>query len=166
MLEICGAIDERFLGSMSLVGLADSLPATAGTVRLLGAAERLRESVGARWPVFIAKEYRRAIEAAREMLAADAFAVAFTEGRGLGLEEAAAEYESLSRPEDASPGPLTSRELDVLRLVARGLSNRQVAAQLVVSERTVHAHLRTTYRKLGVSSRSGATRWAIEHGIA
>jgi DNA-binding NarL/FixJ family response regulator len=41
-----------------------------------------------------------------------------------------------------------------------------VAAQLVVSERTVHAHLRTTYRKLGVSSRSGATRWAIEHGIA
>ena len=166
VLGICSAIDERFLGSMSLVGLADSLPASAGTVRLLGAADRLRESVGARWPVFIAKEYRRAIEAARETLAPDAFAVAFTEGRGLALEEAAGEYESLSRPEHASAGPLTSRELDVLRLVARGLSNRQVAAQLVVSERTVHAHLRTTYRKLGVGSRSGATRWAIEHGIA
>ena len=166
VLGICSAIDERFLGSMSLVGLADSFPASAGTARLLGAADRLRESVGARWPVFIAKEYRRALEAARETLSPEAFAVAFSEGRGLTLDEASDAYESLSRPGRASPGPLTSREVDVLRLVARGLSNKQVAEQLVVSERTVHAHLRTTYRKLGVGSRAGATRWAIEHGIA
>ena len=62
VLGICSAIDERFLGSMSLVGLADSFPASAGTARRLRAADRLRESVGARWPVFIAKEYRRALE--------------------------------------------------------------------------------------------------------
>jgi predicted ATPase/DNA-binding CsgD family transcriptional regulator len=166
VLGICSVIDERFLGSMSLVGLADSLPASAGTARLLGAADRMRESVGARWPVFIAKEYRRAIEAARGALAPEAFAVAFSEGRGFGLDEATDAYESLSRPDRGPAGPLTSREVDVLSLVARGLSNRQVAEELVVSERTVHAHLRTTYRKLGVASRAGATRWAIEHGIA
>jgi DNA-binding NarL/FixJ family response regulator len=126
----------------------------------------MRESVGARWPVFIAKEYRRAIEAARGALSPEAFAVAFSEGRGFGLDEATDAYESLSRPDRGPAGPLTAREVDVLCLVARGLSNRQVAEELVVSERTVHAHLRTTYRKLGVASRAGATRWAIEHGIA
>jgi DNA-binding NarL/FixJ family response regulator len=64
-------------------------------------------------------------------------------------------------------GPsLTARELEVLRLVARGLTNQQVAAELVVSERTVHAHLRSMYRKLEIGSRTAATRYALEHGLA
>ena len=61
---------------------------------------------------------------------------------------------------------MTDREAEVLRLVARGLTNRQVAAELVVSERTVHAHLRSAYRKLGLSSRSAATRYVLERGLA
>lgn len=53
----------------------------------------------------------------------------------------------------------------MLRLVAGGLSDAQVAEGLVVSVRTVHAHLRSIYRKVGVGSRSAATRYALEHEL-
>jgi non-specific serine/threonine protein kinase len=161
-LAICTAIDERFLAAMCIVGLADALQPGVRTARLLGGADALRMGVGAKWPMLLAKEYRRAIEAARESLAPDAFAVAFTEGRALTLQGALGEVEGSRR---ASKPDLTAREVDVLRLVARGLTNQQVAAELVVSERTVHAHLRSMYKKLAIGSRSAATRYALEHGL-
>ena len=65
----------------------------------------------------------------------------------------------------ARPSGLTKREAEVLRLVAMGLSDAAVAERLTVSERTVHSHLRSIYRKLEVSSRSGATRFALEHRL-
>jgi DNA-binding NarL/FixJ family response regulator len=61
---------------------------------------------------------------------------------------------------------LSARELDVLRLIAQGLSDAQVAERLVLSPRTVNAHLTSIYRKLDVNSRAAATRFAIEHGLA
>lgn len=61
--------------------------------------------------------------------------------------------------------PLTRREVEVLRLVGRGLTNRQVADQLVISIRTVEAHLRSIYAKLGLTSRGTASRYAIEHDL-
>jgi predicted ATPase/DNA-binding CsgD family transcriptional regulator len=61
------------------------------------------------------------------------------------------------------PAELTAREVEVLRLVAQGLSDAQVAEQLVISPRTVNWHLTSIYSKLGVSSRAAATRYAIEH---
>jgi DNA-binding NarL/FixJ family response regulator len=60
---------------------------------------------------------------------------------------------------------LTAREVEVLRLVARGLTDTQVAEQLVISPRTVNWHLTAIYSKLGVSSRAAATRYAIEHQV-
>jgi DNA-binding NarL/FixJ family response regulator len=63
------------------------------------------------------------------------------------------------------PGGLTARELEVLRLLAMGLTDAQIAEQLVLSLHTVHAHLRTIYSKLGVTSRSAATRYAFEHQL-
>jgi DNA-binding NarL/FixJ family response regulator len=63
-------------------------------------------------------------------------------------------------------GRLTAREAAVLRPVAEGLPDAEVAARLSVSPRTVHAHLRAIYRKLGVASRTQAARWALEHGLA
>lgn len=60
---------------------------------------------------------------------------------------------------------LTARELEVLRFVASGLSDARVAEELVVSVRTVHAHLRSIYRKLGIASRSAATRYALEREL-
>jgi DNA-binding NarL/FixJ family response regulator len=56
--------------------------------------------------------------------------------------------------------------VEVLELVAKGLTDAEVAERLVVSLRTVHAHLRSIYRKVGVHTRSAATRYALEHGLA
>ena len=65
----------------------------------------------------------------------------------------------------ALPDGLTEREAEVLRLLALGLTNRRIADRLVVSVRTVHAHLRSIYRKLGVGSRVDAVRYATEHKL-
>jgi DNA-binding NarL/FixJ family response regulator len=60
---------------------------------------------------------------------------------------------------------LTARELEVLRLVASGKTNREIAARLVLSERTVDRHVSNIFAKLGVSSRSAATAYAYEHAL-
>ncbi len=58
---------------------------------------------------------------------------------------------------------LTAREVEVLRLLAQGLTDVQIAEQLVISPRTVNNHLTSIYSKIHVSSRSAATRYAMEH---
>lgn len=63
------------------------------------------------------------------------------------------------------PDRLTSREVDVLKLVAAGMTNREIAERLGLSSRTVDAHLRSVFAKLDVGSRSAATRYAVEHGL-
>jgi DNA-binding NarL/FixJ family response regulator len=63
------------------------------------------------------------------------------------------------------PAGLSGREVEVLRLVAAGLTNAEVAAELALSPRTVEQHLRSIYNKLGVSSRTAATRFAVEQGL-
>ena len=62
--------------------------------------------------------------------------------------------------------PLTEREVDVLRLVARGLSNREVAKELVISERTVAAHVRSILGKLNLANRTQAALYALREGLA
>jgi DNA-binding NarL/FixJ family response regulator len=74
---------------------------------------------------------------------------------------------SLSRLAAVSlPGGLTVREVEVLALVAKGLTNRDIARQLVISEKTVASHVSHIFTKLGVTSRAGATAYAYEHGLA
>jgi len=70
------------------------------------------------------------------------------------------------RTSPLGPEGLTPREVEVLRLLARGLTNAQIAEELVVSQLTVKAHLRSIYSKLGVTSRSAATRYALEHHLS
>ncbi len=70
-----------------------------------------------------------------------------------------------SRPPRALPGGLTAREAEVLGFVARGMSNRQVAETLVLSEKTVARHLANLYTKLGVASRTAAAAYAHDHGL-
>jgi DNA-binding NarL/FixJ family response regulator len=70
---------------------------------------------------------------------------------------------------DAGPadaGPLTARETEVIRLVADGLSNRDIAVELFISEKTVARHLSNIFTKLGLTSRSAATAYAYRHGLA
>jgi len=68
-------------------------------------------------------------------------------------------------PSPSATGDLTEREVEVLRLVVRGLSDAQVAHILVISPRTVNAYLRTIYSKLGITSRHAATLFALEHHL-
>jgi len=63
------------------------------------------------------------------------------------------------------PGDLTPREIEVLRLAVRALSNKQIAAQLVVTPKTVGNHIQHIYAKIGVSNRVGASLFAMQHGL-
>jgi DNA-binding NarL/FixJ family response regulator len=63
------------------------------------------------------------------------------------------------------PDGLTAREVEVLRLLAQGWSDAQIAEHLVISPRTVNTHLTSIYRKLQVTTRSAATRYAIDHQL-
>lgn len=108
-------------------------------------------------------------------LGTDAFAQAFAHGKRMtpaDLVQLTEQITALSHaimPETPqstpSHGGLTARELEVLRLVATGLTNAQVAHQLHVTPRTVNAHLTAIYSKLGVSSRGGAMRYALDHQL-
>ena len=72
---------------------------------------------------------------------------------------------SLAKHSPAYPAGLTAREVEVLRLVAAGLTDAQVAEHLVISLRTVTTHLTSIYNKLGVNSRTAATRFAVERHL-
>jgi ATP/maltotriose-dependent transcriptional regulator MalT len=72
----------------------------------------------------------------------------------------------LARPEDVPPaGGLTAREVEVLRLLATGATNREIADVLVISEHTARRHLQNIFVKIDVSSRAAATAYAYEHGL-
>ena len=149
--------------------------------QLWGAAEALHEAKGIpRDPDWLAEADAR-ISAVRSGLGEEAWEVAWRKGRAMTLEEAI-EY-ALSKEEPSittlssaheqsptsslpeHPAGLTSREVEVLGLVAEGLTSAQVAHRLFLSPRTVHRHLSSIYRKLGVGSRAAATRFAVEHGL-
>jgi DNA-binding CsgD family transcriptional regulator len=69
-------------------------------------------------------------------------------------------------PPPSYPAGLSAREVEVLRLVAQGMTDRQVADALFLSPRTINQHLRSIYNKLGVSSRTAASTFAVQHGLA
>ncbi|MCB8944378.1 MAG: response regulator transcription factor [Ardenticatenaceae bacterium] len=100
----------------------------------------------------------------RTQLGAEAFARELAVGRQMSI----ADLQAIPNPSTSptqSIDSLTPRELDVLQLLAQELSNPQIAEQLVVSRRTVDAHLRSIYDKLGVKSRDAALRVAQERGL-
>jgi DNA-binding CsgD family transcriptional regulator len=84
----------------------------------------------------------------------------------LGAAPELARVEALARrPANRDAHGLTARELEVLRMVAAGKSNREIAAALVISDHTVRRHVQNTFAKLGVSSRAAATAFAFRHGL-
>jgi non-specific serine/threonine protein kinase len=102
------------------------------------------------------------------------FSAAWERGRRLPLHEATAYAMSDEEPEvsgteaaggSIGAGPLSPREREVVALVARGLSNREIAAQLVITERTAGAHVEHILDKLGFASRTQIGVWAAEHGL-
>jgi predicted ATPase/DNA-binding CsgD family transcriptional regulator len=150
--------------------------------RILGALAVLTETPGAPPFPFRRASYEYTVAMTRAQLGEEPFAVAWQEGQEMTLEE------TLVMPEPAplhqpaadplrplpnhrppapttAPDELTAREVEVLRLLAQGLSNSQMAERLVISHRTIHAHIRSIYSKLGLTSRVAATRYAIDHHL-
>jgi DNA-binding NarL/FixJ family response regulator len=85
----------------------------------------------------------------------------------LGAAPDLARLDALVQPTDAgAAGGLTGREIEVLELIASGKTNRQIAESLVISEKTVARHVSNIFTKLAVSSRSAATAYAFQHGLA
>jgi predicted ATPase/DNA-binding CsgD family transcriptional regulator len=118
--------------------------------------------------------YPQGMETVYAQLGEQAFTVAWNEGQTMTLEQLLARpmsqrsFKTLSSSEKVSVAyfdELTPREKEVLRLLAQGLSSASIAKQLVISLVTVNSHIRAIYNKLGVSSRSTATRFAIEHHL-
>jgi ATP/maltotriose-dependent transcriptional regulator MalT len=182
-LALTEALGDTLLASFDLEGLAD-VAASQGEFRwaaqLWGAAEALREASAVPLPPVDRTTYEQAVQAARAQLSEPAYEAAWQEGRTMTPGQAfAAQGRVTSAPPTpagplstspsktslASPAGLTTREVEVLRLLAQGLSDAEIAEHLVVSPRTVNTHLTSIYRKLQVTTRSGATRYAIDHRL-
>ena len=71
----------------------------------------------------------------------------------------------LAAPEQAHESTLTARELETLRLVGAGRANKEIAAELGISERTVRTHVSSILRKLGLTSRTQAALWAVRESV-
>jgi predicted ATPase/DNA-binding CsgD family transcriptional regulator/DNA-binding XRE family transcriptional regulator len=110
-------------------------------------------------------ELGQADEAARHLRTAEAMAHEIANPQLL-EQVTAALAETEGQPDDRLPGNLTARQAEVLRLLADGLSNREIAARLYLAPGTVERHLATIYRKLELGGRVEATRYAVEHGLA
>jgi len=157
-----------------------------GAVQLFGAAEALRKTMGTPLPPTERTSHERAVAAMRADLDEIAFAQAWAEGQAMELSQAmtaALEVREQFTPPHAPPAVraspshsqvgasrttlfgLTARELEVLQLVTLGLTDAQIAEKLVISPRTAEAHVRSLLSKLGVSSRTAATRFAIAHQL-
>ena len=140
--------------------------------KLWGAAEALRLMIGAPLSKEARASYEQRIGLDRTPAKQKAFLSAREAGTQIGLDEAvryALESSEIVAKSAAArptyPAGLTAREVEVLALVAQGLTDAEVAERLVLSPRTVNAHLTSVYNKLGVNSRAAATRFAVEQKL-
>jgi DNA-binding NarL/FixJ family response regulator len=156
-------------------------------VRLYGAVETVRETRGTSLSPIDRGFSARSVEAVRCQLPESVFTDQWLAGQAMSLEQAievarqfivqeqvtspprspegSVSHDALTSPPSEKLFGLTAREVEVLRLLTQGLTYAQIAQQLVISTRTADAHLRSIYGKLGVTSRSAATRYAIEHKL-
>ncbi|OLB64638.1 MAG: hypothetical protein AUI10_10150 [Actinobacteria bacterium 13_2_20CM_2_72_6] len=144
--------------------------AAAGTAEraavLLGAANRIWPSVG--YPMFGSRYFgaphRDCEVAARRALGDRGFEAAFRRGTGLGIEEAVAyalgETPGTAELDLSGVPQLTAREQQVAALIAEGLSNKEIAGRLVISQRTVESHVEHILHKFGFMSRAQVAAWA------
>jgi DNA-binding CsgD family transcriptional regulator len=162
-LRVARQIDDRIAEHYVLAGLswhAASSGQARLAARLLGAAEAIGAGAGAKIVGPHAPFQTQAKEAAIQALGAAKFEAELEAGKRLSRDAAVrlALGESDQRPVAASFGadasPLAKREAEVAALVADGLSNKQIAARLFISERTVDSHIGHILNKLGVNSRS------------
>ena len=172
-LELCRQQKTRHL-TVAHLHVSAALAASQGrpqrSARLWAAAAALREAIGATLPPFKRRGWDPYIDTARAQLDEEAWEAAWAEGRAMppeqAIEYALAEEEDpelptlVAVPEQHSPPAderaerLTAREREVALLVSRGLTNRQIARKLSISEHTAANHVRRILKKLGVRSRT------------
>lgn len=148
---------------LAMIAAAMRRPAMAA--RLFGAGHVWRQTFGFGMHFFHKEDHERIMTAVRGQLGSAAWSENFDAGRQLTSEQAmdeahrcGQELASVARTRDVAG--LTERELEVLRALALGLSSPEIADRLVVSPRTVHAHLRSIFDKLDVSTRTAAAHEA------
>lgn len=172
------------LQALAAVAAVTRQPAQAAT--LFGAAAALGARVAMPGPLGDRTIYARGLAAAQDQLGAEVFARIWASGHALSLEDALSEAEktAASPARDAPPAGsesgaglgqvanstllttrLTDRQVEVLRLVAEGNTNRQIAAQLMLSDKTVGRHVENILARLAVSSRAAATRIAVQEAL-
>jgi non-specific serine/threonine protein kinase len=162
--------------------LAGSQGLAVRSAKLWGAAESLRETIGATLSPVELRVHGPYIDAARQKLGEVTWEEAWAEGKAMTVEEAE-EYALAEKeepgwarprrasapkdvPADGQPGEgLTGRQWEVALLVARGLTNRQIASELAVAENTVANHVARIARKLNVTSRSRIAVWVTEREL-
>jgi non-specific serine/threonine protein kinase len=153
------------LEGLAVVAASDARPERAA--RLLGAAARLREAIGAAVHPVDRADHDRAVQAAQSALGPAAYAAAWAGGQALSVDAVVDEASSPGARQSATLGEqlalLTARERQVAMLIAGGLSNRQIAEELVISERTVSNHVEHIFAKLGFRSRAQVAAWITEH---
>src|SRR5260370_10892562 len=157
-----------------LVGKQPWEAATQWAVRLWGMAEAFREV--SCMPLLPGQNPsdEHTVTAIRSQFGEAAFATLWSEVRSRTPEHAIAALQRAEMPQQGLsakpsatyPAGLTQREVEVLRLVVKGLTIAQIAEQLMISFHTANAHVRSIYNKLEVTSRSAATRYAIEHHLS
>jgi predicted ATPase/DNA-binding CsgD family transcriptional regulator len=167
----------RLFGAAEVLREAIGIPPTKGLTRLerrLRAAGVLREAIDTPLDPAHLTLYVHDLAAVGAQLDEDAFETAWAAGRALPLAEAiAAAYaliEPTARPTrqtnaSAMGVGLSPRELEVLRLLASGRSDRQIAGELFLSYRTVTSYVASLFNKLGLDSRAAAAVYAVRHGL-
>jgi DNA-binding CsgD family transcriptional regulator len=167
-LRIAHQIDDR-VGQFYLLDALGCHAALSGqprlAARLLGAADTVRTEAGANVMRFLVPALAQAKASAVAALGGARFEAELEAGKR--MDRDAASQLALGKPAhdaataagDAGAGPLAKREADVARLVADGLTNKQIGARLFISERTVDSHVRSILNKLGFSSRAQIAAW-------
>lgn len=164
------------VGSGRAVGKRD-LQRVETAARILGLAAAHRERGGGNFDPRVKAEFERNVAMAQERLGEEAFSAAWEEGQGLTLEEALAICSEQAAQEDRESKPagrgrprkrgadeLTDRESDVAALVAKGMTNAEIASRLVLSVRTVESHVANAMQKLGVRTRTELVAWVVGGG--
>ncbi len=167
-LGIAQNIDDR-VAQYALLDALAYLAAGSGQARLaaqlLGAAETVRTGAGATVIAFLAPLLAQAEESAIAALGASRFDADLQAGRRLnrgaaiGLALGGPAPVAAAASDGAAAAPLGKRQAEVARLVADGMSNKQIGARLFISERTVDSHVRTILNKLGFDSRAQIAAW-------